>query len=380
MSPRFPPRFSQRLDNIQLSMIRQIMQKAEGCLNLGIGEPDFFAPLSVRSEAKRVIDQEKIHYSPNAGLPALQQAVASYHGSLSDYAVCVCNGSQEALFDIVFALVDPGDEVLVPNPGFLAYATIVKLAGGIPRPYPLPAENGFRLDRVQLARLFSERTRVVILNSPSNPTGQVLTEGDLEVVTRLADAWQAVVVSDEIYGEIYYGDRKPPTVLDVHGGATVVSGVSKMASMTGWRIGWVYGPRAIIDKTTVMHQYTSSCASSLSQKAALRVFAEEGRREIAELRRQLAENCSLICSYLETEIKRQFIRPEGAFYVMVDVSDLGDSLSVALRLLEDKVATIPGAAFGSQGEGFLRISFASERQSLEEGLDRLRRSEYFRRF
>jgi aspartate/methionine/tyrosine aminotransferase len=371
------PRFSHRLDNIQLSMIRQIMQKAEGCSNLGIGEPDFFAPLAVRNEARRVIDQEKIQYSPNAGLAELQHAVASYHGRLADYAVCICNGSQEALFDIIFALVDPGEEVLVPNPGFVAYATIVRLAGAVAVPYRLPARNDFRLDHDHMAGLFSDRTKAVILNTPSNPTGQVLTEDDLEFITRLADSHGALVISDEIYREIYYGGHKPPGVLEGHSGAVVISGVSKMASMTGWRIGWAYGPRAVIEKTTVMHQYTSSCASSLSQKAALSVFSEDGMREVAGLRRQLAENCSLVCSFLDSELKRRFVRPQGAFYVMVDVSDLGESLSVALRLLRDQVATIPGAAFGSEGEGFLRISFASEPETLEQGLERLRRSDYF---
>lgn len=365
-------RFSSRLENVRLSLIRQVMMQAGGCINLGIGEPDFLAPPVVRQEAHRVLQSEKIGYSPTAGIPELREAVLNYHEARPQHAVCVTNGSQEALFDLIFALTDPGDEILVPNPGFPAYPTVVRLAGGIPVEYPLRAEESFAWIDGQLEALVSARTRAIILNSPSNPTGRVLTREQMQFATELASERGFTVISDEIYREIYYTPEPPASVMEWSDQAVILSGVSKMANMTGWRVGWACGPQEIIEKLTVMHQYTSSCASTLSQKAACTVFSKEGQAEIERQRRLLRENCEFLCSLVDRRLRVPYVRPEGAFYLMLSLSDFEiDSLSVSLELLKDGVATIPGAAFGSQGEGYLRISFACEQERIAEGISRI---------
>ncbi len=366
--------FARRLDNVGLSMIRQIMLKAEGCANLGIGEPEFFAPRAVRDEAERVVREEKILYTPTNGLPALCEAVKRYHGGRPGDAVTITNGSQEALFDLIFALIDPGDEVLIPDPGFVAYATVAQLAGGTPVRYPLPAERDFGFDEEGFRRALTDRTKAVIVNSPSNPTGRVLERRDLETIAGLCRDSGAYLISDEIYREVHYLEQPPASLAPIDEQAILLSGVSKMASMTGWRVGWVCGPAAVVAKANVMHQYTSSCASSLAQKAALALFSPEGEAGVGRRRQQLSENREWICRELEHRTGRPFVRPQGAFYLMLSVADLGrPSLDIALELLEDGVAVIPGAAFGSRGEGFLRLSFAGARETLELGMQRLQR-------
>ncbi len=355
-------------------MIRQVMLKAKGCVNLGIGEPDHFSPKIVRHEAARILQEEKILYSPNAGLPQLCEAVRQYHGGFADHSVCVTNGSQEAMFDLFFALLDPGDKILIPDPGFVAYDTVARLVGAVPVPYRMPREDGFSFSREEFRRAAAAGCKAALVNSPSNPTGRTIAKPDLEWVAEECRRAGVVLISDEIYREIHFGERPPASVVEATDQAVVLSGVSKMASMTGWRIGWACGPSRIIEKTTVAHQYTSSCASTLAQKASLRLFSEEGRKEVEALRQTLSGNQCFACDWLAANVGRPWVRPDGAFYIMLSVSDLpGDSRTVALSLLEDGVATIPGAAFGAEGEGFLRLSFACQRPALEEGLSRLRR-------
>lgn len=366
-------RFASRIDGIGLSVIRQIMLQAQGCVNLGIGEPDFFAPEIIRDEAHRVLREEKIGYSPTAGLAELCEEVRCYHGGHSNHAVCITNGSQEALFDVLFALVEQADEVLVPDPGFMAYPTVARLAGAISVPYPLRRDSAFQLDVEALEQRLSTRTRVVVLNSPSNPTGQCLTRRDLEQVAEVAAKHDLVMVSDEIYREVHYLKEMPATLADVTDRAVILSGMSKMASMTGWRVGWACGPREIIEKAAVMHQYTSSCASTLAQKAALMAFTPAGREAVERQRKWLQETCHFLCSWIDDELGMPYVRPQGAIYLMLSIEELGmDSLSVCSELLSGGVATIPGSAFGSAGEGFIRLSFACEPAQLEAGLARLK--------
>ncbi|MBI4445503.1 MAG: pyridoxal phosphate-dependent aminotransferase [Acidobacteria bacterium] len=367
-----PRNFAERLQNVQISMIRQVMLRAGGCINLGIGEPDFFAPVPVREEARRILHEEKIGYSPTQGFPELCDHVRSYHG-LPDSGICVTNGSQEALFDLYFTLLNPGDEILIPNPGFAAFSTLAILAGAFPVPYLLRRENDFQLDPDSIKKAITPRTRAIVLNSPSNPTGQILTLGQLEDIARISEQNGLTIISDEIYREIYFTREAPASISAVSSSAVILSGVSKMANMTGWRLGWACGPREIIDKMTVMHQYTSSCASTLSQKAALQCFTPQGKAFISDQRATLNEICKWLCTWIEQHLRRPFVRPRGAFYLMLSVEDLKlGSLEVCLELLKDGVAVIPGAAFGSESERFLRISFARERIQVKAGMERLK--------
>ena len=213
----------------------------------------------------------------------------------------------------------------------------------------------------------------MIVNSPSNPTGQILTDTSLEQLSGLLQKHRTIAISDEIYSEIYYNGKRPTSLSKYYPNTVILSGISKMASMTGWRIGWACGPEALISKVVVMHQYTSSCASSLGQEAALTVLTPEGMSAVTRRRQILTENREQVMEWVVTNWNHRTHAPQGAFYFMLPVSHLGlSSLEVASELLKDKVATIPGEAFGSQGEGFLRISFANKPEELNLGLRRLK--------
>ncbi len=367
-------KFSPRMDGIEISMIRQIMSRAQGCVNLGLGEPGFPFPEVVVDEVHRILEEGKLGYTPNAGLPALCRQIRDYHGGRETQKVCVTSGSQEALFDVLFTLVGPGDEVLVPNPGYVSYPTVTRLAGGVPISYSLKGSDDFAFSPAALEECITPRTRVIILSTPSNPTGRCLTLQQLEEVSRIAREKNLVLVSDEIYREIYYKKKPPPSLTDASDDAVVLSGVSKMASMTGWRVGWVLGPAELVDRVTVMHQSNSICASTLSQRATLKLFTPEGRREVEDQRKRHSASFGFVTDWLDQHLEQPYVRPEGAFYLMLSVKSLDrQSLDVSLELLEDGVATIPGSAFGSEGEGYLRISFAGERSSVEDGLSRLKK-------
>ena len=367
-------KFSPRMDGIEISMIRQIMSQAQGCVNLGLGEPGFPFPEVVLDEAHQILDEGRIGYTPNAGLPELCRQIHGYHGARESHKVCVTSGSQEALFDVLFTLVGPGDEVLVPNPGYVSYPTVTRLAGGVPIFYPLKGGDDFSFSPAALEKRISPRTRVIILSTPSNPTGRCLTLKQLEEVSRIARKRDLVLVSDEIYREIHYTKMPPHSITEASEDAVVLSGVSKMASMTGWRLGWVLGPAEVVDRVTVMHQCSSICASTLSQRAALKLFTPKGRQEVELQRSRHSDNFRFVTEWLDQHLEQPYVRPEGAFYLMLSVHSVDlESLDVSLELLKDGVATIPGSAFGSEGEGYLRVSFAGELSSVEDGLSRLKK-------
>ncbi len=362
------------MDGIEISMIRQIMSRAQGCVNLGLGEPGFPFPEVVLDEAHQVLEEGKIGYTPNAGLPELCRQIHRYHGARETHKICVTSGSQEALFDVLFTLVGPGDEVLVPNPGYVSYPTVTRLAGGVPISYPLKGSDDFAFSPPALEEQISPRTRVIILSTPSNPTGRCLTLEQLEEVSRIARERSLIVVSDEIYREIHYTKEPPPSITEASDDAVVLSGVSKMASMTGWRVGWVLGPAELVDQVSVMHQCNSICASTLSQRATLKLFTPKGRQEVELQRRRHSTNFRFVTEWLDQHLEQPYIRPEGTFYLMLSLNSVAlESLEVSLELLNDGVATIPGSAFGSEGEGYLRVSFAGELSSVEEGLSRLKK-------
>ncbi|MBI4481672.1 MAG: aminotransferase class I/II-fold pyridoxal phosphate-dependent enzyme [Acidobacteria bacterium] len=363
-------RFSSRISGIQKSVIRELYDKAPpDAINLGLGEPDLFPPEVIRAEAVRVIEQERNGYTPNAGLAELRRRVALSYGSEDPERVCITTGSQEALFLSLLALVEPGDEVLIPNPGFVAYPVVVRLAGGQPVPYRLAADAGFALHADEVARAVTPRTRGIILNSPSNPTGQCLSSSALREVASLATAHGLFILSDEIYRELYYGDR-PPSLSEGSVEGLVISGLSKSMCMTGWRLGWACGEPETIRRMTVLHQYVTTCAPAVSQKAAVQAFTQEGESARAEIRQQLADRRRCMLEGLAA-LGLACLPPEGAFYAFADVGKFGTSLALAERLLAHGVITVPGSAFGTEGEGYLRLSFSVDEALIREGLRRI---------
>jgi aspartate/methionine/tyrosine aminotransferase len=367
---------ARRLRGIQKSMIRQVFDRARpGSINLGLGEPDLPTPDVIRREAARVVTEEQNGYTTHAGLPALRERIASdyTHLKLTPEQVVVTAGSQEALYLALLTLVDEGDEVLIPDPGFVAYPTIVKMAGGTPKFYRMPASRDFAFDADDFKRALTPRTKVVVCISPSNPTGRVLSRGELAQMAAALEGSGAYVVSDEIYRELYFGAERPSSISEFRPERVlVIGGLSKSMSMTGWRLGWLCGDREVVQSALVLHGYTTTCASTVSQKAGLAAWTAEAAEARKTFRRTFLERRDHLLKLLSDELRLRAVEPEGAFYTMVDVSAHGDSLGVAERLLEQGVITVPGAAFGAEGEGYLRVSFCAALDVIAEGVKRMK--------
>jgi aspartate/methionine/tyrosine aminotransferase len=365
-----------RLRGIEKSMIRQLFDRAlPGSINLGLGEPDLPTPEVVRRAAVRVIQEEQNGYTTHAGLPALRALVAADYPQLEatpDHVI-ITAGSQEALYLALMTIVDEGDEVLLPDPGFVAYPTIVRMCGGRPVFYRLPARDEFAFDAGEFRRRLTPRTKAVVCISPSNPTGRTLSRRDLAAMADALRDTNAYVISDEIYREIYFGDERPASVSEAHAARTVVvGGLSKSMSMTGWRAGWMCGAAEVVKSALVLHGYVTTCASTVSQKAALAAWTDEAEAARAETRRIFRARRDELLSLITNELKLRAVAPEGAFYLMLDVSAHGRSLEVAEQLLAHRVVTVPGAAFGAEGEGYLRLSFCADTATLAEGVRRIK--------
>ena len=374
MKQLLPPK---RLQGIEKSVIRQVFDRAlPGSLNLGLGEPDLPTPDVIRQAAIRVINDEQNGYTSHAGLPALREKIANEYPYLGGKPerVIVTAGSQEALYLALLSIVDEGDEVLLPNPGFVAYPTIVRMAGGSSTFYQLPAENDFDFDLDSFRRALTPKTKAVVCISPSNPTGRALSKTDLAGIAEALRDHDAYLISDEIYRELYYGDERPESASEFHERTIVISGLSKSMSMTGWRLGWVAGDATVIQSMLVLHGYVTTCASTVSQKAALAAWSEEAEAARAGFRKTFKARRDHLLGLIDTELGLRAVSPDGAFYTMVDVSKHGKSMEVAEALLQERVITVPGSAFGSQSEGFLRVSFCAELDELSEGTRRIKRA------
>lgn len=365
-----------RLQGIEKSVIRQVFYCAQpGSINLGLGEPDLWTPSVIRQAAVATITEEQNGYTSHAGLSALRRLIAARYPYLEENIdrVIVTAGSQEALYLALMVLVDEGDEVLLPNPGFVAYPTIVKMAGGTTRFYRLPRENGFAFDVDEFRRALTRQTKVVVCISPSNPTGRTLSRDDLVAIADAVRDHGAYLISDEIYRELYYTPERPESLSSFSDRTIVISGLSKSMSMTGWRLGWIGGDEAVIKAALVLHGYVTTCASTVSQKASLVAWSDEAENARAGFRETFRARRDHLLKLIETELGLRAVTPDGAFYTMLDVSDVGPSMKVAEALLEARVITVPGAAFGSESEGFLRVSFCADFDTLSEGVQRIKR-------
>lgn len=371
-----PPPF---LRGIEKSMIRKISDRAKpDSISLGLGEPDLPTPEVITREAIRVIQQEKSGYTLQAGIPALREKIIGdyLHMNLNPDQVIVTAGSQESLYLILRTLIESGDEVLMPDPGFIPYPILAKMAGGTAVRYRLPARHDFAFDIEDFQNKLSEKTKVIIAISPSNPTGRALTQADLRA---MADAVKektpnAFIISDEIYRELYYTPERPPSISEFYPRTIIVSGLSKSMRMTGWRIGWLAGDAEVMKAALVLHGYVVTCASSISQKAALAAWTDEAAAAREEYRAIFHGRRDHLLGLLRNELGLRVVTPEGAFYTMVDVSEYGDEMKVAEAGLEQGVVTIPAAAFGDESKGFLRVSFCADEERLSEGVRRLGRA------
>lgn len=365
-------KFASRVKDIQLSEIRKIFEVAdEDTINLGIGEPDFSVPDHVREAVKDAVDEGLTHYTSNMGMEELREAIADKLKSenrvhAEPESIIVTVGASEAIFMCTQALLDMGDHALIPDPGFLSYDACVRLSGAVSIPVPLSMDEGFSMSPERVESLITGDTRVIIMNSPSNPTGSVMGKDDVKGIAEIAEDNDLIIISDEIYEKIIY-DGKHYSPAQFTDNALIVNGFSKTYAMTGLRIGYVAGCEDIIEELLKVHQYNTACAPSISQYAALaairgpqncvKAMVDEFRRRRDLMFRSL------------TDMGLECVLPGGAFYMFPYA---GDSEEFTRLSLEAGVAVVPGSAFGNEGKGYIRMSYATSYELIEEAMERLK--------
>ncbi|MDH5449761.1 MAG: pyridoxal phosphate-dependent aminotransferase [Candidatus Bathyarchaeota archaeon] len=377
-------RIATRLSGIKPSGIRRLFDLAQGdpdVISLGVGEPDFVSPSHVLEAAKQAMDEGKTHYTPNAGILELREGLAKKakkdYGLLYDpqSEVLVTAGGTEAIFLALTALINPGDEVLVPNPGFVCYEPNILMAGGVPVSMPLCEENSFRLNANVVTSLITDRSRVMILNFPNNPTGSVLSYDSIAGLAKLAVERDLIVISDEVYEKILYDNVKHHCLATFRGmrdRTIVVNSFSKTYAMTGFRVGYALGPKELIASMLKCHQYVAACTNAPAQYAA--VAALEGPQTFTEnMVQEFDRRRHLLHSRLDEIEGFQCLLPQGAFYAFANVKEFGLSSEKFADYLFDKekVVTVAGSSFGEHGEGYLRFSYATAYDKVREALDRI---------
>lgn len=375
---------SSKITQIPPSGIRKffdIVTEMKDAVSLGVGEPDFDTPWRVRDEAITTLEQGKTFYTSNSGLMELRESISAYNQRKYNISydpkseIIITVGGSEAIDIGLRAVLEPGDEVLIPQPSYVSYEPCAIMAGGVPVIIPLSSENDFRLTPEDLKKYITDRTKVLILPFPNNPTGAIMEASDLEKIHGIILEHDLLVMTDEIYSELTYG-RQHVSIASLPGmkeRTIYINGFSKAFAMTGWRLGYACGPSEIIQQMTKIHQFAIMCAPTNSQYAAVTALNDcdedvEAMRNEYDLRRHyLMERFS--------EMGIPCFEPYGAFYMFPDIRKFGmssDEFATAL-LKEQKLATVPGTAFGAGGEGFLRISYAYSMEMLKEGMDRLER-------
>jgi aspartate aminotransferase len=364
---------------------RQMKSAGIKVFDFSLGEPDFPTPKHICDAADAAMAAGHTHYTPVNGIPELKSAICRwyqrYHGfECSPDMVIVSNGAKHSIHNAMAASLNPGDEVVIPAPYWVSYSDLVQMTGAKPVIVPTTPESQFKLSPAQLRAALSSRTRMLMLNSPSNPTGSVYTREELTALADIMLETDATILSDEIYEQLTYGNAKPTCVAtlrpQLRDRTITISGASKSYAMTGWRMGWTVAPKPLIDGMGNIQSQETSCTSSVSQYALL--AALDGPQEcVAEMRTEFQARRDLVCERLRRIPGVKFPTPEGAFYAFFDVSayfgrsiggiTVSDSLGFCKACLETaRVNLVPGSAFGA--EGYVRMSYANSREELEGGL------------
>ncbi len=356
-----------------------IAAEMEEVISLSVGEPDFATPWHIRQEGIKTLEKGRTWYSPNAGLFALRQAIGGYLDRRFDLTydpkneILVTVGGSEAI-DLCFrALLTPGDEVLIPEPSFVCYDPLTRMAGGVPVALPTKAEDAFRLKADTVAAAITDKTKLLVLPFPNNPTGAIMPREELEALAEVLRGTDILVLSDEIYGELTYG-RDHVSIAALPGmreRTVLVSGFSKAYAMTGWRLGYACGPHELMAPLTKLHQYAIMCAPTTAQYAAIEAM-NNGDSDVAQMREEYDMRRRFIVDELN-KLGLTCFEPEGAFYVFPSIQSTGmTSEEFCQRLLTEKhVAVVPGNAFGDSGEGFVRISYCYSLKHITEALRRI---------
>ena len=374
---------SQTITNIKPSGIRKffdIVSEMPDAISLGVGEPDFDTPWHIREEDIYSLEKGKTFYTSNSGLLELREEICKWYKRKYnvdyDYkkeALITVGGSEG--IDLAFrAMLDPGDEVIIPEPCYVSYVPCVELAGGVPVTIALKNENQFRLTSEELLGAITDKTKILILAYPSNPTGAIMTREDLEPIAKICQEKDIFVISDEIYSELTYGDAQHCTIGSLPGmkeRTIIINGFSKAYAMTGWRLGYALAPQVSAEQMTKVHQFAIICAPTTSQYAAISAI-KEGDKDIERMRTSYDQRRHFLMKTFE-EMGLPCFEPLGAFYMFPCIKEFGmTSDEFATRLLqEEELAVVPGTAFGDCGEGFLRISYAYSIDELREAMKRL---------
>ncbi len=375
---------AEKVVEIKPSGIRKffdIVSEMKDAISLGVGEPDFDTPWHIRDEGIYSLEKGRTFYTSNSGLKELRQEIGNYvrrrHGVTYDpmAEVLITVGGSEAIDIGLRAMINPGEEVLIPQPSYVSYEPCAILAGATPVIIHLKAENEFRLTAEELEASITDKTKILILPFPNNPTGAIMERKDLEAIAQVIEKHDLFVMSDEIYGELTYKE-KHVSIIELPGmkeRTIFINGFSKAYAMTGWRLGYACGPREIIQQMTKIHQFAIMCAPTTSQYAAVEAL-KNGDGDVAEMRTAYNQRRRFLMNAFR-EMELECFEPYGAFYVFPCIKEFGmTSDEFATRLLEEeKVAVVPGTAFGDCGEGYLRISYAYSLENLKIAIGRLGR-------
>ena len=368
-------RLPKRLQGLQPTLIRQFFERAlPDSINFGLGEPDLPTPDFMRREAARIAVEEQNGYTSHPGIPALRKLIAAQypHLELGLNDVVVTCGSQEAMTAAFLSIVDIGDEVLLPNPGFPAYDACVKISQGTPVYYRLPADKDFAFDIEEFRSKITPKTRAAVVISPSNPTGKILSEVDLRNIADALKDTGIFLISDEIYSDLYFKE-KPRSASEFYDKTIIVDGLSKSLSMTGWRLGWAASKQADVSRAIqVLHGFLTVCTSAITQKASLLGWTAEAEAAKKNAREVYKKRGDFLVELFKNELGLHATSPEGAFYTMLNVSSLGNDIEVAEKCLQNRVITVPGIAFGDEATGFLRVSFCNTEERMVEGVRRMK--------
>jgi aspartate/methionine/tyrosine aminotransferase len=378
--------FAQRIDGLRAEGAYQVLARAQELeasgkhiIHLEIGEPDFATPAHIGQAAARAIAAGKTRYNPSSGIRELREAIAEDAGrrremSLRPEQVVVSPGAKPNLFFPALALVNPGEEVVYPDPGFPTYEALIRVAGAVARPMPLLESNGFSIDREALAQLVNARTRLIIVNSPGNPTGGVVPQADLEFIAELAQRHNCWVLADEIYSRISYDGLRVPTIAALPGmpeRTVILDGFSKTYAMTGWRLGYGIMPVALAERVGLLLNHGVGCTAHFTQIAGIEALT--GPQEAVEaMVAEFQARRDRIVDGLNRLRGVRCRRPQGAFYVFPNITATGlSSADFAARMLDAGVAILPGSAFGRHGEGYVRLAFTNSMENIDRALERM---------
>ncbi|HPV08061.1 MAG TPA: aminotransferase class I/II-fold pyridoxal phosphate-dependent enzyme [Aggregatilineales bacterium] len=375
---------SDRVQTIPPSGIRKFFDIAatmDDVISLGIGEPDFVTPAPILQAGIRSLEEGETHYTSNSGILELRQALSAHLGRLygvhydAENELLITVGVSEALYLALNAIIDPGDEVIVPEPSFVSYVPEVVLAGGVARTIPTYVEHDFQVTGADVEATITERTKAILLSYPNNPTGAVMTRERLLEIARVAEKHDLLVISDEIYDQLVYGIEHVcfAALPNMRDRTITLGGFSKNYAMTGWRIGYAAAPAEILAAMRKIHQYTIMSAPTNAQIAAI-VALESCDDEVEAMRQEYDRRRRLIVGGLN-ELGLTTFEPRGAFYAFpsITASGMDDSTFAEALLQEERVAVVPGSAFGPSGAGFVRCSYATAYEKIEQALERMER-------